>query len=205
MGPTRIHARSRRRRGLARRNVSTASETHIWRDRTEMTEKRLRRHQSAVSGTVRCPERESLDCRSLLSDPLNRPSCSLCCLHGGETMRDARPCGPCRGSCRFHPRRARPLRRLAGPFHQEVMWPCHCARITQFHAGSRRSERVYTVEERPGKAGFTMLLHASSAGPLQLKEVMLFAWRGPRGSTQLFASPSGSDVAQLCGAGPCGS
>ena len=33
--------------------------------------------------------------------------------------------------------------------------------------------------------------------PLQLKEVMLFARRGPRGSTQLFASPSGSDVAQL--------
>ena len=44
--------------------------------------------------------------------------------------------------------------------------------------------------------------HASSAGPLQLKEVMLFAWRGPRGSTQLFASPSGSDVVAQVHAGP---
>ena len=47
----------------------------------------------------------------------------------------------CAGAARVprsHARPTRPLRRLAGPFHQEAMWPNCVARV---HAGPRRSGR----------------------------------------------------------------
>ena len=67
--------------------------------------------------------------------------------------------------------------RVPDSVHQEAMWPNCVARV---HAGPRTSWK-------------------------KRKRGHVVAWRGPRGSTQLFASPSGSDVAQLCGAGPRGS
>ena len=46
------------------------------------------------------------------------------------------------------PRRSRGPRGLAGPFHQEAMWPNCVARV---HAGPRRSERE-GLESRRGRA-----------------------------------------------------
>ena len=69
---------------------------------------------------------------------------SIYCLRGGEAMRGAGPCG------------------LAGPFHQEAMWPSHC--VARVHAGPAQGGSIVCVAARPSQAW-------GHAGPAQFPRV----------------------------------
>ena len=155
---------------------------------------------------------------------------STYCLRGGEAMRGAGPCGPCagpagpthvargpRGASRVHS-----IRKRCGPV---IVW----RGSTLVHAGPRRSGRVYIIESCSLASCTTQPFVWRGSTRVPRREAVLFAWRRGhhrRGATRVLRSscavpagptqvtrpsrpcgsiPSGSDVSQLCGAGPRGS
>ena len=103
-----------------------------------------------------------------------------------------------RGSRGSHARRARPSRRLAGRFCQEVAQSL-CA------AGPRRSTQV--LEEAGGSILSSPCVAWVHTGPAQEDSIICVAARHFRRGAMRVRSlaPFHQKVAQLCGAGPRGS